>query len=76
MAGETKFGQLAAAYPLHFHRIVECVAKSDPRNHQMWRDEPADISPGWTLSDAFDWSETVEGTYYWLQLAKREGFMQ
>ncbi len=65
----TVYEQLAAAYPLHFHRIVECIYAWDPRNGGLFLDLEASAGAGWTLYQAFDWRLTNEGVPYWRSLA-------
>jgi len=69
----TVYEQLAAAYPLHFQRIVECVYAWDPRNGAklLASSEPWENNDGcgWILYEAFDWKLTDEGPIYWRALA-------
>jgi hypothetical protein len=75
----TRFDQLAAAFPLHIQRIMECASEQQNSTGDVdtWRNSPPDHDAGWSLYDAFDWSRTSEGTNYWYALAegaRKDGF--
>jgi hypothetical protein len=68
----TRFQQIASAFPLHAQRIAEAAYAFDPKGANGWLHSESEVSGGarWTLYDAFDWSQTPEGSCYWYALAE------
>lgn len=67
---------LATAFPLHVQRIAECVYAFDARGFDAWVIATAHLDAGWALCEAFDWTETEEGYWYWGELAAGAGFLK
>lgn len=65
---QTRFEQIASAFPLHAQRIAECAG---PKWLEWSRNTPVHdgMEAGHVLRGAFHWAQTQEGHNYWRRLA-------